>query len=475
MTVLILVALALALANGAFERPVITPDWNWSLCVIGVAGALHFARIRNDSVPRLDRLTTWLVSGLLGIAALQVIPLPTALVALLSPARVELLRATSVALGPVPAFATLSIVPAKTIQYLLYIAGYTLVFLIVRSMLLRFQGRGDPWIACRPLIVIAALEALLGLYQVYSGGSYSANGTYVNRDHYSALLEMCLPFAVLYPVAVLRRRAKLHEAPAAPAIRASLILFAATLILLGIVVSLSRMGFVATMSSLFVILMIIVTLSMPSDRSQAPSAVRRFVPPILVGLVILIGLIYLPTDPLIERFSQLSHEDISTDTRTELWRESLSVVRAFPLFGSGLGGYESAFLRYKVVAPMNTADYAHNDYLQFLIELGGIGFAIGLALAIRILYAGLRGVIYARSTDEYYLSVACVGSLTAILLHSWVDFNIAVFADAMTVCWVAGIASVNLVPAAIRPRPRPESPGKTQLSRDRDMPARARV
>src|SRR5581483_8716456 len=152
---------------------------------------------------------------------------------------------------------------------------------------------------------------------------------------------------------------------------------------------------------------------------------RRLLPIATVAVIVALGFVFLPTDPLIARFSDLARtDDISADTRAQIWRESIGIIKAFPVFGCGLGGYESVFMRFKTVAPMFTVDYAHNDYLQILVEMGPIAFAAGVFFAIRLLAATIRRALYARSTDERFLMVGCTGSLVAMLLHSFVDFNL---------------------------------------------------
>src|ERR1022692_5063836 len=102
----------------------------------------------------------------------------------------------------------------------------------------------------------------------------------------------------------------------------------------------------------------------------------------LVGLLaagLAVCFVVLPSDELISRFAK-ANDDMTAEGRTELWKESLGLGRGYPVFGCGLGGYESAFLRYKVLARMGSYDRAHHDYLQFLTEVGAEGFLIGLAL-----------------------------------------------------------------------------------------------
>jgi hypothetical protein len=40
--------------------------------------------------------------------------------------------------------------------------------------------------------------------------------------------------------------------------------------------------------------------------------------------------------------------------------------------------------------------------------------------------------------------MACTGSFAAILLHSFVDFNLYIPANAMLLAWIAGIAAAPL-------------------------------
>jgi len=144
---------------------------------------------------------------------------------------------------------------------------------------------------------------------------------------------------------------------------------------------------------------------------------------------------------LIVRFADLAAtEEITADMRVEIWRESWQLVAAYPVLGCGLGAYEPAFLRYKKVAPMNRVDFAHNDYLQVLAELGVIGFAAVLALGLMVLGRAVGAGTASESYQERYAGLAAAGALTAILLHSFVDFNLYIPANTMLVAWIGGMA-----------------------------------
>jgi cell division protein FtsW (lipid II flippase) len=356
---------------------------------------------------------------------LQLIPLPGGLLGILSPGRLELMRGLQV-LAPAERAATLSVVPGTTMNHLLLICGYALVFFLMYQVTSEFGDRR--WIAMAPVVGVAVLEAILGIIQALGG--QAASGTYVDRDHYAGLLEMALPFSLVYPVAVWRRLDTRREFPMRPALRMILCFGAAVTILIGTLSSLSRMGFIAPLFS--VLVMGIVAWRENGWRST--------------GLVVLLAVglvgsfVFLPSDQLIARFAD-TPDELSAEGRLMLWRESLQVVRAFPAFGCGLGGYESAFLRYKVSVPMVSDDHAHNDYLQFLIELGAVGFAIGAVLFGAVLARTWRATTRASEPASRFLAIGCIGAFAAIGLHSVVDFNLYIPGNAMLLAWICGVAS----------------------------------
>ena len=91
-------------------------------------------------------------------------------------------------------------------------------------------------------------------------------------------------------------------------------------------------------------------------------------------------------------------------------------------------------------------NFAHNDYLQTLIELGAAGFAAGLFLVLRSLNNGVRACAQTPDTAQRYLGAACVASLGALMVHSLVDFNLYIPANALVAAWVVGITEgLNLL------------------------------
>jgi O-antigen ligase len=309
-------------------------------------------------------------------------------------------------------------------------ASYFVVFIVVRELSWRTVHR--PWLITAPIMLIAAAEATLGLLEYNATASVFANGTYANQNHFAGLLELSLPFAVMYPVAALtdaRRRTR-------TAVLASLSILFATLILAGVILSVSRMALVASITALF-------TVAFLSLAARA-SVSRQLTVAGLIAACLLLTTAFLVPDTLIARVGQvLGGTDIPADARAQLWADAWRLASDYPLVGSGLGTFE-AFPKYKTLTPQIAVDFAHNDYLQLLVELGRIGLAIVALLSIVVVSATVRAIFTRAGSSTRYLAVAALGSFVAILLHSITSFNLYIPANAMLVAWIAGIsASLN--------------------------------
>jgi O-antigen ligase len=370
------------------------------------------------------RVLGWALALLPAYVLLQCVPLPLAVVRALSPARGRMLDA----LGPVGAktsFASLSVFPAGTFQQFLLICGYVAVFLLVRELMWSFADR--PWLVAAPVVMVAALEAALGLAQYFGGaGDSVGQGTYANRDHFAGFLEMALPFAVMYPVAVFRRMQSQKRQSMGPAVKGAAVGAVALLILLGIVFSFSRGGFLAALGAMLMM-----------GALGVGSRKRPWVAFGGVAALVLAGFVFLPPEKLIARFAI---DELKAEDRPELWTETLRLVREYPLVGCGLGGFGSVFVSADLSRPLATDDYAHNDYLQLLLELGAIGFILAALPAAYVVRRAARAASEAAG-DSRYLGLASMGALAAIAIHSFTDFNLHIPANAMLLAWIGGLAA----------------------------------
>jgi len=164
--VLVLLVLAGVLAYTTFQWGGVVRTGRYQyLLVLGLlAMLLSLGRSLDAWSPLPGRVVRWTEVLLPAYVLLQVVPLPVAVLRVLSPARAEAMDA----LGPVGAkvsFASLSVFPAGTFQYFLLVCGYMVIFLLVRTLTSRF--RDISWLLVWPILGIAALEAGLGLWQYF--------------------------------------------------------------------------------------------------------------------------------------------------------------------------------------------------------------------------------------------------------------------------------------------------------------------
>jgi len=413
------------------------------LLVLGLlAMLLNLSRSREEWSRLPNRVVRWTATLLPAYVLLQVVPLPVAVLRVLSPARWEAMDALR-PVGMKVSYASLSVFPAGTFQYFLLGCGYMVIFVLVCTLTWSFWDRC--WLVIWPILGIAGLEAGLGIWQYFGGvGEQVRWGTYANHDHYAGFLEMALPLAVMYPMAVLRRTHSKWHSSVTPALVASALWALAVLIFAGIILSFSRMGFIATLFSLFV--MGTLVLGTAQLRWLTGSRSRWAVAGGIVAALVLVGFVVLSPETLIRRFAELVSTDRLTSAgRADLWAETIPLIKAYPIFGCGLGGYETAFSRFKISGVLLTDNFAHNDYLQLLAELGLVGFIIGAALAFSVVRTALRGAVKSSDPEDRYWAVACTGALAAIGMHSLADFNLYLPANAMLLAWVAGMtAAVEL-------------------------------
>jgi O-antigen ligase len=434
--------MAISLAEAVLLKGGVYPkQWVWIALGVSVASALAVAA-RNKSAPR----DPW-VNGLMGILLawmiLQAVPLPPSLVERLTPVHWEAVAAARMATGQDPrAWVALSVAPSATFERLLDVVPAMGVLIAAREM--AWWWRDRMWIAVAPVIGIAFVESLAGLTQFYfmrvAGVATAAvRGTYVNRNHFAGLLEMAFPVAVVLAISTWRRSAaQSGQATAGPAFRIAFLLAISASLLTGVVLSQSRMGFISTLAGTAFTMLIVPLSRAKTDEVVGARRAWRWVVPLALPLAMLV---LLPTRELVLRFADMaSTGELSKDDRVGIWQDTLHLIGAYKWTGCGLGAYEHGLYRYKTTAPVNTVDFAHNDYLQILAELGIPGAILAATLAGWIVARTLGVVLWRRGARNWELAVGLFASLVTIGLHSLADFNLYIPANALAFAWLSGVA-----------------------------------
>jgi O-antigen ligase len=406
-------------------------DWYVSLVFIGLAFVAFWSRPRRLLSPAFPGWLKWTAVGLLLYLIFQAVPLPLAVLNLLSPDRAEMARSLVPVTGPISA-APICVDVAADILWFLTLAGCAAAFFLIRDISFRLQNR--LFFAVLPLLVVAACEALLGLVQV-AGGAEQAIGSYNNRDHYSCILELTLPVSIAQGLFFFARRSETTSIW--PVLQANACWLISLLLTVAILFSLSRAGWFDSFISLLVIVVLLV---FPAVRSGGWRL------GILGGsiLLFLAVLLFASPDAMLTRLVSTLTPD--SEARVHIWRELVPLASQFRWFGTGLMGFGPTFLKYQSVINSKTIEFAHNDFLQYLIEMGVIGFVALMACLAGIIWpiakaAWPSDIDLGASAENRVLTIGCVASFSALFAHSLADFNLYVPANVFAFAWIMGFGS----------------------------------
>ncbi len=394
---------------------------------------------------------------------LQTIPLPQGLLVMISP---EAKIAGEMSLPP-PSVLN----PARLQGHWYALAPYTYP---VRMSLIRWvvyglfffglvrclHSRKRIETAIIAIILLCSFDALYGIIQTYSGNNRiwwfknqtylrDVCGTYLNRNHFAGLMEMGIVLAVAYAAALGAEGERLRE-PAhrrrsfkkrfleffsgrRKELRRFLIVFAGGVLGLGLILSASRGGIVATASAL--LLMGLLFSLRKSERQRGRTIL------FLSAIALFYGL-YAGLDYTIGRFNLF---DLDWETRLVRAAKAVNLFDGYRFAGVGMGNFRHAYGKYQ--APQDKllyVDYAHNDYAQFLAEVGVIGVIFLLAGMGWYLMRTFR--LWKQRSDPFTvcLGIAPFGALLAIAVHSWSDYNLHRPANVMVLIAVLAIGYAAL-------------------------------
>jgi putative inorganic carbon (HCO3(-)) transporter len=432
----LLLALPLTGAVLANARPA---SLAWSLCVIatGVISLVFWWRLSRERGHAVERHITWLVMLAAAYVAFQLLPLPLWLLRWMSPQRAGLTEALG-AVIPAPGFAPLSVEPAATMTALMTVTACALCFLVVREVTWR-SLRAASWITVLPLIVLAVLEAGIALQQAMAGEEVA--GTYWNRNHLAGFLEMVLPLAVVFAAHTIQRspgdpnRLSGRRMLRSFIVGGVLPIAAIAIILLGVVASGSRLGFLSTIAG-------VVSLGLAFAVTRLEGRLRWVAIAMLpaLALVLFVTLANRDVSLTLARYMD-STGDMTGENRLPIWADTLKLLAAFLLFGSGLGTYATAFIAFQTSGLSNHWTHAHNDYLEFATDLGLVGYVIFGALLLAVIWRALTLVRMPRRSGSDLVALGCLGGIAAIAVHSIGDFNLYMPANVFLLSWIAGIAA----------------------------------
>ena len=295
-----------------------------------------------------------------------------------------------------------SVAPWLTLMQLVRVLSYLAVFVALYEITAAHPGR--EWSLLIVPLVFGCAEAVLGIgWHLSRGADNYAIGTYVDHSHFAGLMELVLPPALAWAAS----GGKLLDwVPAA-------------LIMGALLHSFSRMGLVASAAGVTAMVFFRTRrLVMAVAATAALTAVTLLFAPAGLG----------------ERFARLStFNGFHNDAHLARWRDTLRLIAARPVFGSGAGAFSIAFAPYDSSGKPSHPAHADNDYLQLMAETGVGGTLATLSLMALALRRCLRTGV------SNLAALGCAGSMIALLVHSIFEFQMYVPANMLTLAWISGV------------------------------------
>lgn len=143
-------------------------------------------------------------------------------------------------------------------------------------------------------------------------------------------------------------------------------------------------------------------------------------------------------ESIIDRLSKISLEQSSAGSRLEFYRDAFKIIKDYPIFGAGGGGWQALYQGYQSRLYWTTE--VHSYFLQLWIETGTLGFLILCTMGVILAYGVFKFVRdkEAEPRAKDYVWGAFIGAF-ALAAHSLIDFNLSLGAVALFLWLLIGI------------------------------------
>lgn len=258
----------------------------------------------------------------------------------------------------------------------------------------------------------------------------SIYGSYVNHNHYAGLMEMLVPIPFVVSMGHLFRGGK------RVLVGSTAVLMAGTIFLSG-----SRGGTIAFVFEMVLFLALIFR----KTRSTRIALGSIAVCVLIVALLVFLG----AEGRILERLG-----DLSPGIRVDITKDSLRMFSKRPVSGWGLGTFPTIYPSYRSFYTNLFVNQAHNDYVQLLVETGLLGFGLMLWFLVGLYRYGLPTSRRWEFQWDGAVSFAALLGCSGILLHSFVDFNLQIPANAALFYVLCGLAASALAESSKQRRSR---------------------
>ena len=331
----------------------------------------------------------------------------------------------------------------ETIQVLLF--GF-LFFAVLNNL----RGQEEISIVSGVLIAVGTFTACYAVAQLTRNSNAvwnqispyvgRASGTYISSNNLSCLLAMLLPLALAYLLV-----GKVNI------VTRILLGYAAVAMAAGLAVTFSRGGWIAAAAGIILLLGILLGHGNHRLKAALLLAVMLTGGGFLTSHYLSKTVGYMRRVVAPDEAASLQVVDTSVDSRLMIWRSAVQMWKDYPWCGMGPAHFDYRFREYRPEGMQARPDRAHNDYLNLLADWGAVGGGIVLAgMGIFIFWLKKTWPHVRREENDFgsgqsnrfAFFIGAVCGLAALAVHSAMDFNLHIPANALVgVVLLALIAS----------------------------------
>jgi O-antigen ligase len=323
---------------------------------------------------------------------------------------------------------------------------FAFLFFIIVNVL---RGQEETEMVSYTLIALAtfisgyAVAQLLShsdrVWNLHSGNIGRAGGTYISPNHLAGLLGMVLPLALAF---LLVGRVKI--------LTRILLGYAVLAMCAGLAVTFSRAGWVATGAGVLLVLGILL-----GHRNHRLRAVILLAV-LLAGGTVFVSTYLSKTPGYMNRVKSPNTDGpglFDWSSRLTMWDAAARMWLDHPWWGVGPAHFDYRFREYRPVNFQMRPDRCHNDYLNLLADWGAVGGIIVLA-GIGIFIFGLfktwphvrreENDFGSGQSNRFAFFLGAIGGLFALAVHSTMDFNLHIPANALVGVTLLALLASNM-------------------------------
>jgi len=293
----------------------------------------------------------------------------------------------------------------------------TIFYLIIHTVRTRSQFRHLVYL----IIGVATFLSVFGLfknsgmnpcpwwhYPEITQNVHRLASTYGNANHLAGYMEMAILLLLGYSLTGITGSKRL------------LMVAIAFVLFLSLLFSLSRGGWIGAVIGLF-----FMALALSTGQEVKK---RKFIVALVAGIIV-VGVIILSSTATVERILALEKKE-GLEARMRVWSGVINLIENYPLLGVGPGTFATVYTQYQPPGFDRRYFMAHNDYLQFIAELGVILIPIMLWMMVNLYKKGFQK-LKNPSRLVRGITIGALAGIAAILVHSAIDFNLHIPANAL--------------------------------------------